>query len=134
MCKEYGSMEGIIKKLNSDKDKGITPEFNKQREVAFGSNSKEPKVADSCCSMFKSALDDFMLKLLAVCAVVSVTVDMSMVEHSEEYAHAWIDGFAIMVAVLVVSGVGSIVDYKKEVAFVEKRNQTEQEKQITIIR
>ena len=80
-------MEGIIKKLNSDKDKGITPEFNKQREVAFGSNSKEPKVADSCCSMFKSALDDFMLKLLAVCAVVSVTVDMSMVEHSEEYAH-----------------------------------------------
>jgi len=127
-------MEGIIKKLNSDKDKGITPEYNEQRKVAFGSNHRDPKVADTCCSMFKSALDDFMLKLLAVCAVVSVTVDMSMVEHAEEYAHAWIDGFAIMVAVLVVSGVGSIVDWKKEVAFVEKRNATEDEKKITIIR
>jgi hypothetical protein len=83
----FVGMEGIIKKLNSDKDKGITPEYNEQRKVAFGSNDRDPKVADTCCSMFKSALDDFMLKLLAVCAVVSVTVDMSMVEHAEEYAH-----------------------------------------------
>jgi len=127
-------MDGIIKKLNSDKDKGITPEQNEQRAAAFGSNEKASKVAESCCSMFKSALDDFMLKLLTVCAIVSITVDMGTVEHSEEYAHAWIDGFAIMVAVLVVSGVGSVVDYKKEVEFVKKRNATEEEKIIDIIR
>jgi hypothetical protein len=36
-----------------------------------------------------------------------------------------------MVAVLVVSGVGSIVDWKKEVAFVEKRNATETEKKVS---
>jgi hypothetical protein len=36
-----------------------------------------------------------------------------------------------MVAVLVVSGVGSVVDYKKEVAFVEKRNATEDEKVVS---
>lgn len=83
--------------------------------------------------MFAAALDDFMLKLLAVCAVVSITVDMSMAK-PEDRAHAWIDGFAIAVAVLVVSGVGSVVDYKKEVAFFEKRNATEDEKSIDIIR
>merc|ERR1740138_1000946 len=74
-----------------------------------------------------------MLKLLSVCAVVSISVDMSMAEPHER-AHAWIDGFAIMVAVLVVSGVGSVVDYRKEVAFVEKRNATELEKKVTLIR
>lgn len=84
--------------------------------------------------MFKSALDDFMLKILMVCAVVSITVDMSTVEHTEEYYHAWIDGFAIMVAVLVVSGVVSVVDYKKEVAFVDKRNVTESEKKVSLTR
>lgn len=71
--------------------------------------------------MFLAALDDFMLKLLIVCAIVSITLDTAMAE-PEERSIAWIDGFAIMVAVLVVSGVGSIVDYRKEVAFVQKRN------------
>jgi hypothetical protein len=36
--------------------------------------------------MFAGALDDFMLKLLAVCAVVSITVDMSMAK-PEDRAH-----------------------------------------------
>jgi hypothetical protein len=41
---------------------------------------------------------------------------------------AWIDGFAIMVAVLVVSGVGSIVDYRKEIEFVSRRNDADKSK------
>jgi len=93
--------------------------------------------ADTCCEMFKGALDDFMLKLLMVCAIVSITVDMLMVDgkkHPDEYYHAWVDGFAIMVAVLVVSGVGSIVDYKKGVEFVSKRNLSDSLRKITVIR
>jgi hypothetical protein len=34
---------------------------------------------------------------------------------------AWIEGFAIMVAVAVVATVGSLVDWKKEVQFVISR-------------
>lgn len=36
-----------------------------------------------------------------------------------------------MVAVLVVSGVGSIVDWNKEKTFVAKRNATEEEKKVS---
>ena len=46
---------------------------------------------------------------------------------------AWIDGFAIMVAVLVVSGVGSIVDYRKEVEFVLRRNNADKSKLVSDI-
>ena len=39
-----------------------------------------------------------------------------------------------MVAVILVSGVGSTVDYRKEVRFVEKRNESNAVKRITVVR
>lgn len=93
--------------------------------------------ATGCCTMFLGALDDFMLKLLMVCSVVSITVEFIMVDgekHPQEYYYCWIDGFAIMVAVLVVSGVGSIVDYRKEIEFVKRRNESDAKKSVWIKR
>lgn len=130
-------MEGLIEKLKSNKETGLTPNDYAERTEMFGSNHRDPMEAATCCEMFKGALDDVMLKLLMVCAIVSITVDMLMVDakkHPEEYYHAWVDGFAIMVAVLVVSGVGSVVDYRKEVEFVNKRNLSDSLRKITVIR
>jgi len=97
-----------------------------EREIYFGSNMREDLKAQSCCSMLLVALDDLMLKLLIVCSIVSIAAEMTLAWQSEpcELPIAWIDGFAIMVAVILVSGVGSTVDYKKELKFVEKRNQS----------
>jgi len=39
-----------------------------------------------------------------------------------------------MVAVLVVSGVGSIVDFRKEVEFVKRRNESDAKKAVNVIR
>ena len=36
---------------------------------------------------------------------------------------AWIDGTAILIAVAVVSGVGSVVDWRKELEFVKRTNE-----------
>ena len=36
---------------------------------------------------------------------------------------AWIDGTAILIAVIVVSGVGSVVDWRKEIEFVNRANE-----------
>jgi hypothetical protein len=44
--------------------------------------------ATACCVMFYGALDDFMLKLLMVCSIVSITVEFIMVDgekHPQEY-------------------------------------------------
>ena len=35
---------------------------------------------------------------------------------------AWIDGTAILIAVVVVAGVGSLVDWRKEIEFVTQAN------------
>lgn len=51
-----------------------------------------------------------MLKVLLVCAAFSITFDMILATPHER-EHAWIEGTAIFVAVLVVSGVSAFVDW-----------------------
>jgi magnesium-transporting ATPase (P-type) len=63
--------------------------------------------------LFFGALEDFMLRLLLVCACISISIDLGFAE-AHERSHAWIEGFAIFVAVFVVASVGSWNDYKKE--------------------
>jgi len=60
-----------------------------------------------------AALDDFMLKILIVCAIFSIVVEMSFAS-PEERGSAWIEGTAILLAVALVSGVTAWSDYKKE--------------------
>jgi len=59
-----------------------------------------------------------MLKVLIVCAIVSIVVDMSLAD-PEDYSHAWVEGAAILIAVAVVSLVGAWSDYKKEGQFLK---------------
>jgi len=57
------------------------------------------------------ALDDLMLKVLIVAAIISIVIEMIFSKHKEI---AWIEGAAILVAVAVVSLVTAVNDYKKE--------------------
>lgn len=79
-------MDGIVKGIDSDADNGIKGGNNLSREAFYGSNFRPPLVAETCCSMFLAALDDFMLKLLIVCAIVSITLDTAMAD-AEERKH-----------------------------------------------
>jgi hypothetical protein len=61
--------------------------------------------------MVLGALDDFMLKLLSVCACFSIVVDMGFAWGTDKMATAWIEGAAIFLAVIVVSHVSAWSDY-----------------------
>jgi len=63
--------------------------------------------------LLKEALDDFMLKILIGCAVFQLIIEMSSADE-DELSHAWIEGFAILLAVAVVSLVTAGSDFKKE--------------------
>lgn len=58
-------------------------------------------------------MDDFMLKILIVCAFLSITIDMSLAD-ADHRNMAWVEGTAILVAVLVVSSVGAYNDWAKD--------------------
>jgi magnesium-transporting ATPase (P-type) len=113
--------------LKTSIERGLTPIDFKEREEHFGSNYKSPSKRTPFCKLFLGALDDFMLKLLLVCAVISISIDMGFSDASDRshgkdilifrniYSNiAWIEGAAIFIAVFVVATVGSYNDYKKE--------------------
>jgi hypothetical protein len=59
-------------------------------------------------------MDDFMLRILLVCACISIIVDMALAP-AHHRKTAWIEGVAIFNAVFVVSMVGSYNDWAKDV-------------------
>jgi magnesium-transporting ATPase (P-type) len=71
-------------------------------------------------------LDDFMLRLLLVCAVVEIAVEVGFAD-AEERRTAWIEGVAIFIAVFVVAGVGSWNDWQKEQQFLKLQAESDRE-------
>lgn len=128
--------DAVVAALRSDKENGITDEDLVERKKEFGSNHRDDLRAQTCCEFLNQAMDDTMIKLLIVCAVVSAVAEMALAYSTNrcEMATAWMDGAFIAVAVGLVTGIGASVDYKKEVAFVDKRNNTENGKRIVIVR
>jgi len=84
------------------------------RSEHFGNNEKPPLKAKLWITLFIQALDDFMLKVLIVASIFSITFDMILADDDHRHL-AWIEGAAIMIAVVIVASVGSFVDWKKEV-------------------
>jgi hypothetical protein len=74
-----------------------------------------------------------MLQVLIVCAVFSITVDMSFATPHER-AHAWIEGTAILIAVATVSFVTAWSDYSKEKQFLKQQSIAELAKTVSTLK
>lgn len=97
-----------------DEKKGLTGGDFPDRTEVFGNNYRDPPKRTPCCSLFKDQLKDTMIQILLVCAVVSITIEMAFAESPDDLSHNWIEGAAIIGAVALVTGVSSVVDWKKE--------------------
>lgn len=74
----------LTDKLKGNLDRGITPVDLDKRLAHFGTNRKDPPVRTPYWEFFKKALDDFMLKLLLVCAVVDIGLHVGFAEDAKE--------------------------------------------------
>jgi len=113
---ELNGSDGLRDALQTSIEFGATTLSIEGRKIAFGSNFKEGPQRSKFCDLLIGALDDFMLKILIVCAIFSIVVDTAFAT-KETIGHAWVDGTAILFAVAVVSGVTAWSDYKKEGQF-----------------
>ena len=73
--------------------------------------------------------EDPMLKILCVAAVISLTLGIAM----QGLAQGWIEGFSILLAVIIITVVASGNNYMKEQQF-RKLNQVASRKNINVIR
>lgn len=122
--------------MKVDPRRGLTAADLPARHEHFGGNEAKKPEAEGFFAKLWDALQDFMLKVLLCAGCFSIIVDM-LVSGPEQRKlgkcfffdycmalfkltctfSAWIEGTAILVAVFLVSGVGSFVDWRKEVAF-----------------
>lgn len=130
--KELGGVQGLLDGLNTSLEGGIQTSSEGGRNIAFGTHAKDPPERTPFCTMLKEALDDFMLKILIGCAVFQLIIEMSTAD-PEDLGHAWIEGFAILLAVAVVSLVGAGSDYKKEGQFLTQQQIAEDTKIVSTI-
>lgn len=105
--------------LKSSPEYGISPKEVEIRHQFFGSNAIADRELDSFCKLCWEAIQDFVLIMLIVLGVISIAVEVS-IEKQEglKCTTCWIEGAAILLAVVIVVLVTAGIDYAKQFAFI----------------
>eukprot|EP01115_Flamella_aegyptia_P003788 TRINITY_DN17074_c0_g2_i1.p1 TRINITY_DN17074_c0_g2~~TRINITY_DN17074_c0_g2_i1.p1 ORF type:complete len:153 (-),score=40.56 TRINITY_DN17074_c0_g2_i1:45-503(-) len=113
--KELGGIEEIAERLFTDAQKGLAEsesELN-DRISCFGPNQFEEPPSKNYFQLLWNSLKEPILILLSVCAIIEIILGTTL----EENGTGWIDGVAILIAVILVSNVTAGTDYDKERKF-----------------
>ena len=115
---EYGGLSGIAESLKTNLSSGLLTENEEDlenRKLAFGRNVLPSPENKSFWAFFSEAyLEDRLLHILTVASIVSIGLGV-IDEH--ERSHGWIEGFAIFLAVFIVTFVTALQDWQKQRQF-----------------
>jgi len=108
------------------------------RKRVFGENKLPTKKSISIWRLAWIALHDRVLILLSIAAIVSLALGLyrtfgSTHEELEGAKVEWVEGVAIIVAILIVVVVGALNDWQKERQFA-KLNRQKEDRQVKVIR
>ena len=78
-------------------------------------------------------MQDFILRILLVVAIVLIIIEVSLAAE-EDRQKAWIEGFAILIAVFVCAFVTAFNDYQKERQFLKLNSVADEKKRVTLYR
>eukprot|EP00961_Rhodomonas_salina_P286660 3873497-Rhodomonas_salina.1 len=107
---EFGDYAGICSALKTSPVTGITSNDFEQRKETFGRNYVDPPPLTPFWKFCLEALEDPTLQFLCVAAVVSLTIGAIF----EANCLGYLDGIAILVAVMVVVFVGAAQESAKQ--------------------
>jgi len=112
--KAIGGVDGLVALLSSNADYGIDPSSVLARRELFGCNSLPSAPRNTFWQLFCDTFDDATLRILIAAAAVSLAIGIY-----DDPATGYVEGMAILTAVLIVSCVTAVNDYQKESQFRE---------------
>lgn len=139
---ELGGLDGLAHLLLLDANIGLKEHSHHEREAAFGNNKLPTKVAKSFFRLCLEAMKDKVLILLTVAAAISLGLGLYETfgqgpqyddEHKPMPKVDWVEGVAIITAVIIVVVVGAGNDYQKERQFA-KLNAKKEDREVVVIR
>ncbi|XP_067928988.1 plasma membrane calcium-transporting ATPase 2-like [Watersipora subatra] len=137
----YGGVIKICERLHTSINKGLSgdPVSLEARKRKYGCNVIPPKPPKSFLVLVWEAMQDTTLIILIVAAIISL--GLSFVPntkcqdvHQAGESASWIEGLAILVAVILVVFVTAFNDWKKEKQFRGLQNKIESEHKFAVIR
>lgn len=103
-----GGADGIVKLLLSHRAAGVDSTSVPQRRELFGTNSLPSAPRNSFWQLFVDTFDDATLQILIAAAIVSLVIGVY-----DDPTTGYVEGLAILAAVLIVSVVTAVNDYQK---------------------
>ncbi|KAG5510930.1 hypothetical protein JKF63_06431 [Porcisia hertigi] len=120
LYEQLGKVEGIANALHTSLGNGVDAATVEERRHIFGRNSLPVDPPLTFWEIYKAAWKDNMIRLLTAAAVVSLILGLTVPDPGQtkvNYRTGWIEGFAIICSVVVVTTVSSVNDYRKEQKF-----------------
>jgi Ca2+ transporting ATPase len=112
---------------------GIKTSEIEDRRHQYGTAQVEDDPPQGFFALLWGALEDFTLRILLAASIISIAANTAVAE-DDHRSTAWIEGFAIFVAVVVCSTVTAANDYQKERQFRKLKEVSGSKKQINIWR
>ena len=141
-----GGINSLINDLNTNINSGLPIDIDQfdinKRINIYGENKLPIKENKSFIKLCLEALNDQVLIILSISAIVSLILGLYQTFYQPPEIGddgkplpqlQWVDGFAILLAVIIVVIVGALTDYKKQLQF-SKLNNKKQDRQIIVYR
>ncbi|KAF8570513.1 hypothetical protein P879_00214 [Paragonimus westermani] len=143
VSRTYGGVSGLCKRLRTSPTEGLSHKELALRREVFGTNVIPPTPPKSFLQLMWEALQDVTLIVLMVAAAVSLLLALYSKYFGEsdhgggdetEGEVSWIEGVAILCAVLVVVLVTATNDWQKERQFRGLQDKIESDHRMSVIR
>jgi Ca2+-transporting ATPase len=115
-----GKLAGVAEKIGTDLTNGFPSAQVEQRRAEHGKNQLPEERLLTFWEILLNAWSDHMIILLAIAALIAIILGLTTPHPGEEYVDrktGWIEGFAIIVSITLVTTVSSVNDYTKEQKF-----------------
>ncbi len=103
--------------LGTDVDSGLAESAVERQRAAHGENRMPPLPGRSLWAMFLGAINDKTLLILVGAALLAIGVELLQATLVDGYAPHYVDGIAILCAVLVASLVTTFNEYRANQEF-----------------
>jgi len=134
---DLGGVSGLMHKLGTDIS-GIDPNTCDVRATKFGENKIPDRQLKSFCGLIFEALQDFTLILLLVSGTTQLLLAYipATASSCDTYpsSHAWVEPFAIYMAVIVVCLVAAGTDYAKQLQMKEQQEKKNKMSKYNVVR